>query len=86
MNVIEIEDPESIAAALNLSPDSFQKEAGIALGAKLYEMGRLSSGQAAQLAGISRKDFLFTCHKLGAATVEWDNEEIESEFSVERPL
>ncbi len=81
MNIIEIEYPESMPATLNLSPDSFEKEARIALGVKLYEMGRLSSGQAALLAGLSRKDFLLNCHQYGSASVQWDREEIETEFS-----
>jgi len=47
---------------------------------KLYEMGRLTSGQAAALAGISRVSFLLSCHRYGAATVAWDQEELEDEF------
>jgi len=48
---------------------------------KLYEMGRLTAGQAAALAGISRVAFLLSCQRYGAATVEWDQEELEAEFS-----
>lgn len=75
-----IEYPESIPAILNLSPDNFEQEAKMALAVKLYEMGRLTSGQAASLAGISRVAFLLSCKHYGSASVEWDQEELEAEF------
>jgi len=43
-------------------------------------LGRLTSGQAAELAGISRVAFLLNCKRYGAATVDWDQTEIAEEF------
>jgi len=81
MATIQIEYPETIPAVLNLSPEKFEEEARFSLGVKLYEMGRLSSGQAARLAGVSRPVFLLECRRFGAATVQWDQTEIDAEFS-----
>jgi len=47
---------------------------------KLFEMGRLTSGQAAQLAGISRMAFLFNCQQWNVFAVNWDADEIAAEF------
>jgi predicted HTH domain antitoxin len=80
MGTLEIEYPETIPAALNLTPESFEEEARIALAMKLFELGRLSSGQAAALAGIPRVAFLLVCQRFGTSTVAWDREEIEAEF------
>jgi predicted HTH domain antitoxin len=80
MKTIQIEYPESIPAALNLSPESFEEEARLALAIKLFELGRLSSGQAASLAGIPRVTFILNCHRYGASTVAWDREEMEADF------
>ncbi|MEW5745406.1 MAG: UPF0175 family protein [Nitrospirota bacterium] len=81
MKTMCIKYPESVLAALNLSPEIFEQEAKTALAVKLYEMGRLTSGQAASLVGISRVAFLLNCSRYGAATVEWDQSELDSEFS-----
>jgi len=43
MRTIEIKYPETIPAVLNLSPETFEKEARFGLAVKLYEMGRLTS-------------------------------------------
>jgi len=81
VGTIPIEYPEDIPAVLNLSPEKVEQEAKLSLAVKLYEMGRLSSGQAAKLAGVSRASFLLECRRYGAVTVDWDQTEIDAEFS-----
>ncbi len=55
---INIEYPESLANILKLSLKEFESEIKTASLVKLYELGRISSGVAAKVLGISRLDFL----------------------------
>jgi predicted HTH domain antitoxin len=80
MKNLSIQYPESVLATYNLSEEAFEKEAKIALAVKLFELGRLTSGQAADLAGIPRVEFLLNCHEFGSASVQWDREELEAEL------
>lgn len=80
MKSLSIKYPESVLATMNLSTEDFEKEAKLALAVKLFELGRLTSGQAAQLAEISRVTFLLACSRYGSPSVEWDDEELEAEF------
>lgn len=58
MRNLVIPYPDSLPVALSLTAGEFESEAKLALACKLYEMGRLSSGQAAAIAGVPRVSFL----------------------------
>ena len=58
MPTISIQCPDSVLISLKESPEEFAKEATKVLAVKLYEMGKLSSGRAAEFAGMSRISFL----------------------------
>ena len=80
MKAMQIEYPEAWPAAAGASVERFEGEARMALAMKLFEMGRLTSGQAAQLAGVSRAAFLLSCPQWNMPSVAWDAAEISAEF------
>ncbi len=53
---VVIEVPETVLLAEKTDEKAFARELSILAAVKLYELGRLSSGRAAELAGMSRGD------------------------------
>ena len=53
-----IDVPETVLLAEKTDEASFARELKVLAAVKLYELGRLTSGRAAELAGMSRVEFL----------------------------
>jgi predicted HTH domain antitoxin len=66
MHTFTINYSDDVLLSLKETTVEFEHEAKFLLALKLYELGKLSSGKAATLAGISRVSFL---GKLGAYKV-----------------
>ena len=62
--------------ALHQTPAEFEREARLAMAVKLFEMKRLTSGQAALLAGVDRTTFLMRLSENGAAMIDIPAEEL----------
>ena len=56
--VLEIPYPEELPQSLGETTEEFEQEIRFLVSAKLYEMGRISSGRAAERAGLTRVEFL----------------------------
>ncbi len=68
MSQITLTIPDETLVALHSTQDSFGSELRLAAAVKLFELGRLSSGGAANLAGIPRTVFLMKLSDYGVAT------------------
>jgi predicted HTH domain antitoxin len=78
--------PAEIPPMLKLSDQEFAQELRFLASAKLYELGRLSSGKAARLAGMERVNFLYELGKIGVAAINLRDEEIDAEIQAARDL
>ncbi len=62
-------------------PDSLtEAEAKLFLAIKLFELGRLSCGKSAELAGYSKRTFLELMGKHGAAVLDFPKEELAEDL------
>lgn len=72
---------DDILVGLGMSPREFSEEASFLLAAKLYDLGRLSSGQAARICGKERADFLMGLARIGIPTSNLRPDEIEDDIA-----
>ena len=78
-NEFIVQYPDTFPDAVNVSRREFEQEARLAMAVKLFEMGRLSSGMAAQIAGIGRVQFLLQLDRFGIPMIDLSEEELQQD-------
>lgn len=58
MTMLTIEIPETVFSALQADPNEFTHQMRIAAAIKWYEIGRISQNKGAEIAGLSRSEFI----------------------------
>jgi predicted HTH domain antitoxin len=75
---IVINVPEKVLLAEKTDETAFAREVRMLAAVKLYELGRLSSGRAAELAGMPRVEFLLNLDRYKVFPLEAELRDLES--------
>ena len=82
MSQLILDVPDDSLLSLKLSDEAAAAEIRLAASVKLYELGRLSSGAAARLAGIPRPLFLSKLADYGVDTFRLTEDELKRQTSL----
>lgn len=74
---IAIDVPEKVLLAEKTNEQAFAKELRMLAAVKLYELGRLSSGRAAELAGMARAEFILSLGRYRVFPLDAELDELE---------
>jgi len=80
MTTIRIDLPDEIGWSLKEAPAELAQEIRMAAAAKLYEIGKLPSGRAAQMADMSRVSFLQMLSRYGVAVFDLSPDELAEDL------
>lgn len=83
MQTISINLPDTAFAALRKAPDEFAREMRIAAAVKWHELGELSQGKAAEVAGLTRAEFINALARFKVSPLQYTAEELAEELAGE---
>ncbi len=75
---VVLDIPEKVLLAEKTDETSFARELRMLAAVKLYELGRLSSGRAAELAGMPRVEFLLNLGRYKVFPLQSELTDLES--------
>ena len=76
---ITIDLPRDIFSALRQDPESFVREMRLAAAIQWYEARRISQGKAAEIAGLSRSEFIAALGQMGVSPLQYTADEVVQE-------
>ena len=77
---IEIKYPDGFEIDVHMTKEEMEHHIRLMAALKMFELGKVSSGKAAQLAGMSRVEFLETCGRYRVSVFNYSPEEVEREI------
>jgi len=82
MTLIKMEFPDHLLSTLKFAPEEFGRELRLAAATHWYGRGRISQERAAQVAGLSRAQFLVALARTKSDAVVIDFEDLKRELNL----
>lgn len=79
MSTLEIQVPQETLISLKTTAEAFPRELLLLAAIKLFELGKLSSGRAAELAGLPRVEFLMRLRDYGVSPFQLSADELHQD-------
>ena len=80
MSLLEMRLPDGFEQAVHLTQAELEGQVRLMAALKMFELGKLSSGKAAELAGVSRVEFFDLCGRYHVPIINYDAEELKAEL------
>jgi len=78
---VSMELPEDAFSALRTTPEAFVNEMRLAAAVKWYELGMVSQSKAAEVAGVTRHEFLEALGRLKVSPFQTSPDQLTEELA-----
>ena len=78
-----LELPAELELVVETTPEELEAQIRLMAAMKMFELGKLSSGKAAELAGISRAEFFEMCGRYRVPILNYPPEELQEELELD---
>jgi predicted HTH domain antitoxin len=77
---LKIKYPSGFEHAVHMTKEEMEHQLRLMAALKMFELGKISSGKAAELAGMSRVEFFEACGRYRVSIFNYPPEEAEKEI------
>ena len=77
---LKIKYPTGFEHAVHMTKEEIEQHIRLMAALKMFELGKISSGKAAELAGMSRTEFLEACGRYRVSIFNYPDDEAETEI------
>ncbi len=78
--VLKVKYPSKFENTVHMTKDEMEHHIRLMAALKMFELGKISSGNAAELAGMSRVDFFEACGRYRVSIFNYPAEDVKDEL------